>query len=91
MIRANVQVVNTRSQLIQARNQRKLAEENFKLTLGLLLDKTVSIDGRLHAELKSVNIDQAIATALERRPEIQQIEIQEQIGEKQVKVAKAGK
>jgi outer membrane protein TolC len=90
VIRANVQVVNTRSQLIQARNQRKLAEENFKLTLGLPLDKTVSIDGRLHAELKSVNIDQAIATALERRPEIQQIEIQEQIGEKQVKVAKAG-
>ena len=90
VIRANVQVVNTRSQLIQARNQRKLAEENFKLTLGLPLDKTVSIDGRLHAELKLVNIDQAIATALERRPEIQQIEIQEQIGEKQVKVAKAG-
>ena len=90
VIRANVQVVNTRSQLIQARNQRKLAEENFKLTLGLPLDDPVSIDGRLHAELKPVNIDQAIATALELRPEIQQIEIQEQIGEKQVKVAKAG-
>ena len=90
VIRANVQVVNTRSQLIQARNQRKLAEENFKLTLGLPLGETVSIDGKLHAELKSVNIDQAIATALGRRAEIQQIEIQEQIGEKQVKVAKAG-
>ena len=90
VIRANVQVVNTRSQLIQAQNRRKLAEENFKLTLGLPLDKVVSIDGRLYAELKSVNIDQAIATALERRPEIQQTETQEQIGEKQVKVAKAG-
>ena len=89
VIRANVQVVNTRSQLIQTQNHRKLAEENFKLTLGLPLDKAVSIDGRLHAEFKSVNIDQAIATALKRRPEIQQTEIQEQIGEKQVKVAKA--
>ena len=90
VIRANVQVVNTRSQLIQARNQRKLAEENFKLTLGLPFSDPVSIDGRLHAEFKPVNVDQAIATALELRPEIQQIEIQEQIGEKQVKVAKAG-
>ena len=90
VIRANVQVVNTRSQLIEAQNQHKLAQENFKLTLGLPLDKPVSIDGKLYAEPKAVNIDQAIATAIERRPEIQQIEIQEQIGEKQVKVAKAG-
>lgn len=90
VIRANVQVVNTRSQLIQAQNQCKLAEENLKLTLGFSLDDTVLIDGNLHAELKSMNVDQAIATALERRPEIRQIEIQEQIGEKQVKVAKAG-
>ena len=90
VIRANVQVVNTHSQLIQAQNQRKLAEENFKLTLGLPLDDPISIDGSLRAELKSVNVDQAIATALERRPEIQQIEIQEQIGEKEIKVAKAG-
>lgn len=89
VIRANVQVVNTRSQLIQAQNQRKLAEENLKLTLGLPFSDPVSIDGRLHAEFKPVNVDQAIATALELRPEIQQIEIQEQIGEKQVKVAKA--
>ena len=90
VIRANVQVVNAHAQLIQAQNQRKLAEENFKLTLGLPLDDPVSIDGSLRVELKSVNVDQAIATALERRPEIQQIEIQEQIGEKQIKVAKAG-
>ena len=90
VIRANVQVVNTRSQLIQTQNQRKLAEEHFKLTLGLSLDDPVSIDGRLLIELKSVKVDQAIATALERRPEIRQIEIQEQMGEKQVKVAKAG-
>ncbi len=90
VIRANVQVVNARSQLIQAQNQRKLTEENFKLTLGLPLDESVSIDGKLHTELKLVNIDRVIAIALELRPEIQQIEIQEQIGEKQVKVAKAG-
>ena len=90
VIRANVQVVNTRSQLIQTQNQRKLAEEHFKLILGFSLDDPVSIDGRLLIELKSVKVDQAIATALERRPEIRQIEIQEQMGEKQVKVAKAG-
>ena len=90
VIRSNVQVVNTRSQLIQALNQRKLAKENFKLTLGFPLDQGTLIEGELRAELKQVNIDQAITTALERRPEIHQFNIQEQIGEKQIKVAKAG-
>jgi len=90
VIRANGQVVNTRSQLIQSRNQRKLAEENFKLAFGLPLNQTIAIDERLRAEPKRVNIDQAIATALKRCPELQQLDIQEQIGEKQVKVAKAG-
>ncbi len=90
VIRANVQVVNARSQLIQARNKQKLAKENFKLTLGLPLDESISINGKLHTELKTVNIDEAIATALERRPKLQQVKVQEQIGEKHVKVAEAG-
>ena len=90
VIRANVQVVNTRSQLIQARNQYKLAQEYFKITLGLPLDQSISIDGELHAENKQVDFESAITTALAQRPEIQQLDIQEQIGEKQVKVAKAG-
>ncbi len=90
VIRANVQVVNTRSQLIQARNQRKLATENFKLTLGIPLEQSISIDGELHAEHKQIALETALETALAHRPEIQQLDIQEQIGEKQVKVAKAG-
>ena len=90
VIRANVQVVNSRSQLIQLQHRLDLARENFKLTLGLPLDEPVLLDGILHADLKSVEMDTAIATALERRPEIRQIEISEQIGEKQVNVAKAG-
>ena len=72
VIRANVQVVNTRSQLIQARNQRKLAKENFKLTLGLPLDQAILIEGELRAELKQVDMEQAIMIALEQRPEIHQ-------------------
>ena len=90
VIRANVQVVNTRTQLIQAQNQHKLSLEHFKLTLSLPLNQAVTLDGSLQTELKSVNIDNALATALSRRPEIQQSELQEQIGETQVKVAKAG-
>jgi len=90
VIRANVQVVNTRSQLIQAQNQHKLATENFKLTLGLPLDQAILIEGELHAEHRQVDIEQAIRTALEHRPEIHHIEIQEQISEKHIKVAKAG-
>ncbi len=90
VIRANVQVVNTRSELIQARNQQKVAQENFKLTLGIPLDQDISIQGQLYSERKPVNLEEAIAAALAHRPEIHQLNIQEQIGEKQVKVAKTG-
>ena len=90
VIRANVQVVNARSQLIQAQNQRKLALEQFKLTLGFSLDDSVSIEGQLLVEPKAVNVVQAIKTALNHRPELRQIGLQEKIGEAGVKVAKAG-
>ncbi len=90
VIRANVQVVNSRSQLIQARNQHKLAVENFKLTLGLSPEQPISLSGSLQAEIKDVELDAAITRAVVHRPEIQQLNLQERISEAQVKVAKAG-
>ena len=89
VIRANVQVVNARSQLIHARNQQKLATENFKLTLGIPLEQSISINGYLHTETKQIALETALKTALANRPEIQQFDIQEQIGEKQVKIAES--
>lgn len=90
VIRANVQVVNSRSQLIQARNQHKLAVENFKLTLGLSPEQPISLSGSLQAEIKDVELDAAITRAVVHRPEIQQLNLQERISEAQVKVTKAG-
>ena len=90
VIRANVQVVNTRSQLIQAQNQRKIAVENLKLTLGYPLAQPLAIRGELTAEFKTVNIADALETALKNRPEVRQINLQEQIGETRLKVAKSG-
>ena len=90
VIRANVQVVNSRSQLIQARQQHKLAVENFKLILGLPLDQPIELSGSLQAEVTEVELAQAIATAQNHRPEIQQLKLQELMSEAQVKVAKSG-
>ena len=90
VIRANVQVVNTLSQSIQVQNQHKVAMENLKLTLGIPLEATLSISGQLTTDFKKVNIEEALKMALARRPEIHQMQLQEQIGEKRVKVAKAG-
>ena len=90
VIRANVQVVNTRSQLIQAQNRRKIAEEHFKLTLGVSAALPILIKEELAAEIKSVDLAHAIATAHTHRPEFEQMQLQERIGEKRVQVAKAG-
>ena len=91
VIRANVQVVNARSQHIQALNRRNLAEEHFKLVLGVPLNQAVGVEGNLDDDFqrKSVNMANAIATALVNRPELREMNLQEQMGEKRISIAKA--
>ncbi|MFQ6040460.1 MAG: TolC family protein [Candidatus Poribacteria bacterium] len=90
VLRASVQLANVRSQLIKAKNALRLAKEGFKITLGLPLDAEVDVDGQLAYQPQEVDLGELLKLAQGNRPDLKQLELQEQAGEKLVNIAKAG-
>ena len=91
VLRAEVQLANSRSQLIQAKNRVAIAENAFKNLLNIDLVEEIALTGSfdLPAGL-DLNLESLISTAKENRPEIQQLEFSEAAGQKRVAVAKTG-
>lgn len=90
VLRASVQLANMRSQLIKAKNALRLAKEGFKLILGLPSEAEVNVDGQLEYHQQEVDLEEVLESALENRPDLKQLELQEHAGEKIVEIAKAG-
>ena len=90
LLRARVQLANTKSQLIRARNGLKLAKDNLKNTIGMDLDAQISVEGALTYRLLDLRLDQLIESAMANRPELKQLQFQEQVGKKFISLAKAG-
>jgi len=90
VLRAKVQLANMRSQFIKAQNSLRLAKEGFKITLGLEPQVEINVDGKLEYNPKELNLDELIELAMENRPDLKQLKLQEESGEKIVSIAKAG-
>jgi outer membrane protein TolC len=90
LLRAKVQLANTKSQFIRVQNALKLAKDALKNTIGIDLDSQINVEGKLVYSPLEVDLSQLINSALENRPEIKQLQFQEQVGEKFVSLAKAG-
>ena len=90
LLRAKVQLANINSQFIRARNVLKLTKDNLKITIGMDLDAQISVDGKLTYHPLDLRLDQLIESAMANRPELKQLQFQEQIGEKYISLAKAG-
>ena len=90
LLRAKVQSANTRSQLIRAKNGLKLFKDSFKNTIGMNLDVQINVQDELVYQPLELELDRLIDSAMANRPEIKQIQFQEQVGEKFVSLAKAG-
>ena len=73
---AEVEVANQQTQLIEATNAAELAKNNLLFTLGLPVDEPLVLRGALdlpeNAFLETVSFADAVATALERRPDLEQ-------------------
>jgi outer membrane protein TolC len=90
VLRASVQLANVRSQRIKAQNALRLAQEGLKITLGLPLDAEVEVDGQLAYQPQEVDLGGLLGLAQDNRPDLKQLAIQEQAGDKLVRIAKAG-
>jgi outer membrane protein TolC len=76
---ASVQQTNLQTQLVQAETQAQIALDRLKLTLGISPMQPISLQEDLVAparfDLASLTVDDALLTALERRPDVAQAQL----------------
>ncbi len=89
LLRSEVQVANLKPQLIRARNNLKIAELNLKTLLGLDLAQTIEIKGSLTFEPFEPDLEESVAEAMLKRPEISQLRYQKQMAGQGLKLARA--
>jgi outer membrane protein TolC len=91
VLRAEVQLANTKTQRIQAQNRVDVAQNAFKNLLNIDLADEIHLTGSFKfPEESNLELDALILLAKENRPEIQQLEISEAAGRKRLDVAKSG-
>ncbi len=88
VLRAKVQLANAKSQLIRAKNSVKNAKNIYKTTLNLPLAQEISVQGTFEVKDDNLQLDDLIDIALEKRPEVRKALLNEEIGEKQISIAK---
>jgi len=91
LLRSEVQLANLKPQQIRAKNSLKVAELSLKTLLGLDLSQLLEIQGELTYEPFDPNLEEALTSALARRPEIQQLKYQKMMAGEMLKMSKATK
>lgn len=88
VLRAKVQLANAKSQLIQTRNRVKTAKDSYKTILNIPLTQEISVKGSFEIQQTEKKLDELISIAMTNRPEVKQSALNEEIGEKQLSIAK---
>ncbi len=91
---AEVEVANQQTQLIESTNAAELAKNNLLFALGLPVDEPLVLRGALdlpeNAFLETVSFTDAVATALERRPDLEQARLAIDLQQVQRDITRAG-
>ncbi len=96
VLRAEVELANAKPQLIQARNDYRIAKNNLAQVLGYRVPPTVwediplKLSGKLEAEPYALELPVALAEALASRPELRVLEKNEKIRRENVRTAQSG-
>ena len=90
LLRSEVRLTNMQPEVIAAKNNLRISELNLKTVLGMDLSQPVEIEGALSYEPLEPNVEECIATALARRPEVRQFDFQRKMAGESVKLARAG-
>ncbi len=90
LLRSEVRLTNMQPELIAAKNNLRISELNLKTVLGMDLSQPVEIEGALSYEPLEPNVEECVATALGRRPEVKQFDFQRKMAGESVKLARAG-
>jgi len=92
LMRAQVNVANTRPNAISARNNYKMALTQLKMMLAMPMEKKIEIDGSLEYatdDFTNLTLKEYEEMALRNRPEIQMLGDQKEISRKGISIARS--
>jgi outer membrane protein len=89
LLKSEVQLADARQSLVRAGNIVLLAQSNFNSLLRIPLDRETKVEDILTYRVYSRDQEQCQAEALQKRPEIREIETQIDVAEKNVLLAKS--
>jgi outer membrane protein len=90
VLRAKVQLANSKPPLIQAKDLYSLSLNAFKNILGIALSDSLELSGELKFQPVEVNFGQAEKEALFNRSELKLLNTQQEMAQKSLSLAKAG-
>jgi len=89
LLRSEVNLAEAKAALLEAQNNMKLAKSALKNAIGLPLDKTLKVVGTLaYQPLPEEEVARLSAEALQRRPELQQLNLQLEMAHLNVAIQK---
>ena len=88
ILRAEVLLANAKSNLIRAKNGERVAMAVYKNVLNIDLGDSIEVQGSLKQPILEFDLEPLIQQAMEKRPELHQLQFTEGAAKKQVDVAK---
>ncbi len=89
LLRSEVRMVNLKPQVIQARNNLKIMELKLKTILGLDHVREIELEGKLEYTPVELSLEASLESALQYRPELQQMRYQKMIAGENLKLARS--
>jgi len=90
VLRARVELTNLETAQREAEDGRKASARYLLTILNLAPDADIALTDRLAFELEVYDLDESLAAAGEKRPELAQLEMTRRLAEDNVKIARAG-
>jgi len=90
LLRAKIEVSNTRAQAIQARNALHLAQTAFLKVLALPLTTEFVLTDKLVYEPAAAKMEESLAVALANRPDLKQADVNIAMQKESIRIAAAG-
>ena len=90
LLRAEMELANAEQKLVESRNQAALARSLLNTILSRPVNAPLEVEDILAYTPEPLDLDDAIAAALENRPEVKLIDIDIQRSEQQINLARSG-
>jgi len=91
LLRSEVQLANLKPQLIRAKNSMKVAELSLKTVMGVDLAQPIEVKGELTYRPFDPDLEQALAQAVQNRPEVQQLDYQKMMAAELLKMSRGSR